>query len=556
MTQNVSDPKGPNLADLEAFERLLRDSLKGSDHAVPAPVIRAPAEPMAPSSALAELARIVNDPAPFGAPPKFSSLPKPDPLLPASDDDSDGAGWLNPSEARASIQDDLDALPAVTSRDPLHEFEEELRRFDQARSLQPPPPVAEPAPQWQYQIPKNVSLTVSDPDPEPVSAADRLDAAEARLAQEAALAAESERLPDRSKRIFIALGGVAAAGIVAIIGIFLFSSGNKPQIAAKVPVIAANPAPTKEKPANPGGVEVPDQNKAILAPKSAPETRPGQIVNSTEQPIDLNQVTRQNPARIVTPGSAPASSEAGPPVSPVNPLEPRRVTSVRIATPDELRTNAPVAAPSTPPVAAVPPSNATRPTGSVTPALTPSTQPAPPQRPVAPVAATPEPPKTEPPKVQTRPPMVASAPVSPPAPTPSPAPSRPAAPGSSSGPLNLTPPAARLPNANPPATRTATVTPPATSAPQPSRPAASGGDGAWAIQLASRPTEADAVSASTQLRSRFASAIGDRSPMVVSGEANGRTVYRVRVAGFSQADAAEACEKVKAAGGGCFVTRQ
>ena len=83
-----------------------------------------------------------------------------------------------------------------------------------------------------------------------------------------------------------------------------------------------------------------------------------------------------------------------------------------------------------------------------------------------------------------------------------------------------------------------------------------GGSGGWAIQLASRPDEASARTASGQLKTKYASAIGGRSPSVVSGEANGKPVYRVRVGGYSQQDATAACEKVKAAGGGCFITKQ
>jgi len=82
------------------------------------------------------------------------------------------------------------------------------------------------------------------------------------------------------------------------------------------------------------------------------------------------------------------------------------------------------------------------------------------------------------------------------------------------------------------------------------------GAGGYAIQLASRPTEADARSASTQLRSRYSAQLEGKPVNVVSGEANGRTVYRVRAGGFTQADANAACDAIKAAGGGCFVTKQ
>jgi cell division septation protein DedD len=115
--------------------------------------------------------------------------------------------------------------------------------------------------------------------------------------------------------------------------------------------------------------------------------------------------------------------------------------------------------------------------------------------------------------------------------------------------LTNRPPAA-TPQAQPAAPRVATAPTPATSGPGP------GTGGGFAIQLASRPSEGDARSASQQLGSRFSSQLGGRAPSVVRGEANGQTVYRVRVSGFSQADANAACTRVRASGGACFVTRQ
>jgi hypothetical protein len=140
----------------------------------------------------------------------------------------------------------------------------------------------------------------------------------------------------------------------------------------------------------------------------------------------------------------------------------------------------------------------------------------------------PPPVAAQPPKVETRPQNAT--------PAPRPAQATAPAPRPQNAPLPLT-------NARP-QQQASTATAPA-----------SGGGGGYAVQLASRPTAEDARSAASQLGSRFSSALGGRQPGVISGEANGRTVYRVRALGYSQTDATAACNRVKAAGGQCFVTR-
>lgn len=146
------------------------------------------------------------------------------------------------------------------------------------------------------------------------------------------------------------------------------------------------------------------------------------------------------------------------------------------------------------------------------------------------------------PKVEARP----QSPVTPPRPqTAPPAAQRPA----TNAPLPLV-------NANRPASPPANAAAPANPAPRVANAPAAGAGGAFAIQLASRPSEADAQNASRQLGQRFAGQIGGKSPVVVRGESNGQTVYRVRVTGFAQADATAACDRIRAAGGACFVARQ
>ncbi len=601
MDRNGQVRKEPTLADLEAFEQLLRESLQTPPAAATARPVEtaapAAAPPASPSparhpdeAAMAELARLIETPVDFIT----DVPPAPTPVAVQPVEHTSGhataqmtSGWqvqpevvatrFTPPVEPAPVSAPAAApppQPAGEALDPLAAFEEELRRFDTARlrsqtaapiedpviaDLQPaypaeaaqvelpPAPAAhpayapesagyEPAPSmenWQHQA--------YEPQEEPaVSPAEAsLKATEDRLAQEAAAAAVKAGVVHnvgRSKGIFLAMGGIAAAGLAIVGGSFLFGSSPKTTKSGDVPVIAAKTQPAKEKPADPGGVEIPNQNKEVLAARTRTEVKPAQVVNNTEQPLDLNQATKRDSVRVVAPNpyqsNAPAAEAARTaPASEPQPgasgpgVEPRRVTSVRIP----IAGAAPaVPAVSAPAVSA--PAIAVPTTSTPAPVPTPVPAPVPPQR----AAAVPDAPV----KVESRPVTANSVPR---------AETTPAAPP----PARVAPPAPKAEprrSANAPLSLSPNAAPTRSNAP-------SGGSG-WAIQLASRPTEADAKNAAGQLKSRYSSAIGARSPIVVSGEANGKTVYRVRVTGFDQAGAGAACQKVKAAGGGCFVTRQ
>lgn len=641
----------PTLADLEAFERLMRDSLQAS-HAQTAPVqvdtmqvdtmqvdpahvAPGTAEPHAapfrnqpsqnhpPSdhalpqdadqAAMAELARLINLPVDFGTPHGTPPVHPPHTVdastsggslraerhLHGSASATLASDWNSPPEigatfsvAEAAPYPQAPAAqpdPHALSLDPLAAFEEELRRFDAIRMAEQNPthelrseypaqatpgsgvdpvhetsgyaaPHAQPVDDRWYAQPHQSPAQESE-----AQAVSSLDAAEERLAAEAAVGAAAAGYAahsHRSKGIFLALGGIAVAGLAVIGGNFVFGSGNKGGAPGSVPVITAKTEPAKQKPDNPGGLEIPNQNKQVLAARNAQETKPAQVVNSTEQPLDLNQVTRRDSVRVIAPspfqGAPTNDSAANSPPAPVPRTEvtraeansapagaPLRVTSVRIPVGASDSAPANAAAPGVPGVSA--PAGAT--VRASTPAPLPrisANAPTPPAKVESrPVTAQPRPetPKAEPP------PRVTSAPVAPPAKV---APVR-----SANAPLSLTPAKVATPKTSPPKVAAPKAAAPKTSAPKVAAPAATASAGSgYAIQLASRPTEADARSASVQLKGKYASALGARSPVVMSGEANGKTVYRVRVAGYSQAQAVEACKKVKAAGGGCFVTKQ
>lgn len=556
-----AERREPSLADLEAFERLLRDSLKAD--AVPAAAASTLSNPPAPTisaqSAMAEFNRLIE------APVSFDTQGQP-------------ATSAQISAIERALQNDIAGRTAPQPQlppDPLLDFEDELRRFEAlSRPVINPNPVEpvedlRPAYSGEAAQPLASEAQWSQPMATPEawqgyaetqaapSHSDALDAAERRLSAEAAagaaaggaaLAAGMAAVASkgRSRSVFYALGGVAVAGLAIVGGMAMFSGNKQVAGGGTVPVIAAKTEPAKEKPANPGGLEVPDQNKQVLAPRSTPvDPRAQQVVNQSEQPVDLNQAARRDSVRIIapspfqpSPGATPPAETSAPAAQPGSPApgEPRRVQSVRLSDPV---TPTAQPTPATPPSASVNPgaaaigaiaAGAAATPNRVIPGVTPGAQAA--IRPQAPQATPPAPAPVAPPAAAPQPPKVEARPQQPAA-APRPA----------------------QPTQNAPLPLNNRATPPAAAPRVANAPAATTGGG-FAIQLASRPSESDARNASTQLAQRFSSQIGGRQTTVVRGEANGNTVYRVRALGFSQSEATAACDRIRASGGACFVTRQ
>lgn len=600
--------KEPSLSDLDAFEALLRESLHEAPVATaPASAAPAPALSAADRDAMAELTRLIEQPLDFSLPdmtrpvaPPAAPVPPPAPELHTHVEASFTPDWASPPQVLVHGAQVHGAAPevapvahapvlpasglpeplhSVTPEDPLAAFEEELRRFDASRIRVPetaPAPAPdvdfsaltfEPAPapplqpdtlverqraeeatfqSQQYAPPELVAPPVFAPAPAPAQPSP-LEEAERRLAAEAAAASYDEEEPQasdikRSRGVFVALGLLAAGGLAIVGGTFLFSGPKKSVSGGDVPVITAKREPTKEKPADPGGVEIPNQNAQVLTGRDAiKQTKPAeQVVNTTEQPLDLKEVTRRDSVRIVAPNpfqtpSTPTANDAASGVRPAE-VEPRRVTSVRVPVNGES---------AVPPAASAPSAGAAAGAAAIA-AIAAGA--APRAATAAPKADTPklDTPKADTPKSDARPPKKAEpakvdAPKVAPTPKVANASSTPkatapekAAPRNPKAPMSLTGDKAKDNKAN----------------------AASGASGTYAIQLASRPTEADARSAAASLGSKYSAQLGGKGARVVSGEANGKAVYRVRAGGYSQASATEACNKIKAAGGACFIAKQ
>jgi hypothetical protein len=432
------------------------------------------------------------------------------------------------------------ALPA----DHLTALEEELRRFDPAASqeLRGTLPDAVAMPQGpeglenEYQQPIPVLAVPDAPPP-----------------------------PPRSRRVVALLGTAAAVALVGVIGAVAMKSGNTPS-GGKVPVIAANTQPMKEKPADPGGVEITGQDRQVLAKGTVEAAKPATMVNKEEQPVDLNQTPKREVSRVILPPSsgqgaqqataAPIIMPSSPPPAPVAappqsaaPAQPtqaggfeaKKVRSVRVGPEGDAAAGAPPAA--TPATAAP---ATTAPAAAVA-AVVPPAAP-------KPAAATPAtPPKAETraaavtPKSDARPATAVRAQTTTPQPQRQAARTAPAAAAeddeedaAENKPMSLRPPAGASPTR---AVAKASATTPTTTAST---------GGSFSVQLAAAGSEAEARSAAASMKQKH-SALAGYSPGWRTSEVNGRTVYRVRVSNLSRDKATQLCSQIKAGGGSCFV---
>jgi hypothetical protein len=346
--------------------------------------------------------------------------------------------------------------------------------------------------------------------------------------------------PRRSRKTLLAAGAVLAVGALAAVGALSLRDGNRASSNGEPPVVRADAGPLKIAPQNPGGIDIPNQNKKIYEP-AAQETQT-RVVNREEQPIDIRQAIRSGGSQPES-GSGGGSVRLSPSVPPnamasnglassvpganqsINGVlgEPRRVRTVSI------RPDGTIAGPE-----ANGSGRASAPPAMATPA--------------------------EAPRLSM--PSVASG-VSQPAQSASPQPQAPVRPRdvtSTSGalrttsgaepqtraPLQITPDVARLRSEPRVPAQAALREPTETSA----APSTSSG---FTVQLGVRNTDIEARVAFDQLQKRFSSDLSGFSPLIRQAEINGKTAYRVRVGPMSRDDATSLCARLKTSGGQCFV---
>jgi cell division septation protein DedD len=335
------------------------------------------------------------------------------------------------------------------------------------------------------------------------------------------------------------IGGLVSVAAVGIIGAISFKPGPKAP-SGEPPTIKAAVEPTKVQPQNPGGAEVPNQNRQILERK--PDTKPAEtrVVTTEEQPMDVQAAARQA-ARVVLPGA---------PATPAAPAAPAMAPTA--SAPAAPAPGTPPATAAAPPAAAPPAAAplgeprrvrtvAIRPDGSVI-GQPPAAGAAPAAAPAAPSISTMAPPQATP---VAQPPARPATP--PPTATPAASPVKTAE--------RISTPAAQTP-ATPQAAPAARPQPAPAPAQRAAAPAAAETTGGFVVQLGAPGSEAEARTSFAALQRRFPDQLGGRSPVVRKAElADGRTVYRLRVGPLSREGATSLCQSLQANGGSCFIAR-
>ena len=307
----------------------------------------------------------------------------------------------------------------------------------------------------------------------------------------------------RSRKGAIAIAAVIGAVVLGGGGAYL-ASGSAAITGGEPPLIKANNEPTKVQPQNPGGVEIPNQNKQIY--ERANQSGATKVVNREEQPVDVQQTVRMNGNAVAdaTGGTVPGVSVKPQQTASLNLGEPRKVRTVTIR-PDG--TVAGAEPPAAQPVA-------TASAGAMT--LPPQAQAAHP----APVAS------AQPRAAASTPVAAASTPAS----TPKPA------------------PAAATPASAPAPQQVASVQP---AAPVAAETTSTGG---FAVQLGLANSEAAAQTAFASYQRKYPDLQG-KPAMIRKAEVNGNTIFRVRVGPLPKEEASSLCSKLQGQGGQCFVTK-
>ena len=90
----------------------------------------------------------------------------------------------------------------------------------------------------------------------------------------------------------------------------------------------------------------------------------------------------------------------------------------------------------------------------------------------------------------------------------------------------------------------------------PTQTAPAAASGAYAVQIASQPSESEAQASLKALQGKYSSVLGSRSAQVKRHSVGQKVVYRVLVGSFGSSDeASQLCGSLKSAGGQCFVQR-
>jgi SPOR domain len=386
-------------------------------------------------------------------------------------------------------------------------------------------------------------------------------------------AASKEPPEDRpSRRWKLAVSALALAG-VAMIGAVFALRGGAPGFSKDAPFIAAAQGPTKVAPPSDQTVaSATDAGASLL--KDGAKPGPVKVVNSEEQPVDLNaQPAINNPPPAANPPGSPDQAKA--PVSATDasaiaatmntPLvaptvaEPPHGMSSEFPDPKPVRTvslrpdGTPIAPVSPPDQAASDAKPPAPPTDSASKPAEAPTKPAPKTASDATGVAQPSTPKIDlptklSPKSSARAAVGKTDTTAPVATAQTPT-NELTQNGASAKPEKTA--TAKKPKPGQVADATETTGAIAT----PVDATAATASGGWSVQLAAPKSEAEAKSKLTQLTSKYSSELNGSPIGVHKATVNGETIYRLRVSGLTKADAAALCARLKGDGGECFIAK-
>jgi hypothetical protein len=366
-----------------------------------------------------------------------------------------------------------------------------------------------------------------------------------------------ERRPMRWK---IAVSALALAG-VAMIGAVFVLKGGASGFRKDAPFIAAAQGPTKVAPPSDQTVTTSSDAGATLLHDNG-KPGPVKVVNSEEQPVDLNaQASANNPATSTAQGGATDPALAAiinSPLVPPQPTAPPKGMTSEFPEPKPVRTIS--LRPDGTPIGAV--SALDQPASSASAVPAPVAQPSKPAE--APTKLAPKtasdatgvaqsstpklelPTKLSPPKSSARVVVGKTDTTAPEGNAQTPGdPTQNAAPGKPDK-------AAKKPKAGQVADATETT---GSIAQPPVDATAATTSGGWSVQLAAPKSEAEAQSTMTRLNSKYAAELNGSAIGVHKAQVNGDTIYRLRVSGLTKADAAAMCARLKGEGGQCFIAK-
>jgi hypothetical protein len=368
----------------------------------------------------------------------------------------------------------------------------------------------------------------------------------------------------RPMRWKLAVSALALAGVAMIGAVFALRHGGA-GFSKDAPFIAAAQGPTKVAPPSDETVTTSSDAGATLLHDTG-KPAPVKVVNSEEQPVDLNaQAAVNNPAGSAAPGGTTDPALAAiinTPLVPPQPAAPPKGMTSEFPDPKPVRTIS-LRPDGTPIGVGAPPdqpaSNANAAPAPVEqpskPAVAPSapqpTSPAPKMTSEAMGAAQPSTPKIELPTKLSPPKSAARVAVGK---TDTTAPDGTAQipPGEAQNSAPAKPDkAAKKPKAGQVVDATETtgaIAPPVDAT-------AATTSGGWSVQLAAPKSEAEAKSTATKLTSKYGAELNGSAIGVHKAEVNGETIYRLRVSGLTKADAAAMCARLKGEGGQCFIAK-